>query len=360
MKIAHLDTGRSWRGGQGQVLSLLLGLRERGHELLLLAPPGPLLERARGAGLPVSEWRARGELDWAAAWSARRRLRRFHPQVAHLHTAHAHTLGVLAARAAGVPAVVVSRRVDFAVGRHPLSGLKYRLPVDRYLAISHGVEAVLLRAGIPAARISVVPSGIDLRASLPAGADLRALLGVPLEAPIVGTVAALAPHKDHATLARAAARVAPVRPDVHFAWVGEGECRPALERLLRELGLEGRVHLLGFRPDARALLSQFTLFALSSHLEGMCTSLLDAQALGIPVVATETGGIPEVVQDGISGVLVPPRNEEALAGALLALLAQPARRVELAEAAARSVTRFDIANTVTQTERIYQEVLAGR
>ena len=138
MRIAHLDTGREWRGGQAQVLLLARGLAARGHATLLLAPPGPLLERARAAGLEVQPWGARGEWDLGALLAARAALARFAPQVAHAHSAHAHALGVPAARMAGVPVVVVSRRVDFEVGGNPLSRIKYRMPVDAYLCNPEG------------------------------------------------------------------------------------------------------------------------------------------------------------------------------------------------------------------------------
>ena len=365
MRVAHLDTGRTWRGGQAQVLHLLRGLEARGHRCLLLAPRGPLLERARDAGIEVRPWRPLAEGDVAAVLRAAVTLRRFRADVAHCHSAHAHATGVPAARLAGVPAVVVSRRVDFAVARGAPSRLKYRLPVDRYLCISHGVMEVMRAGGVPAGRLALVPSGVELpgagaREEAAGAADLRALLGVAPEAPVVGTVAALAPHKDHATLLGAAAVVAAQRPDVQFAWVGEGECRAALERRRAELGLERRVHLLGFREDARGLLAQFTVFALSSHLEGLCTSLLDAQALGVPVVATAVGGVPDVVEDGRTGRLVPARDPEALARALLEALERPDERRRWAAAALESVRGFEVSRMVERTLAEYEAVLRER
>ena len=113
MNVVHLDTGREWRGGQAQVLLLLQGLRARGHESLLLAPPGPLLERARASGLATERWRPLSEWDLVAAWRARGAIRRFRAEIVHCHSAHAQPPGAIAARLAGVP-VVVSRRVDFA------------------------------------------------------------------------------------------------------------------------------------------------------------------------------------------------------------------------------------------------------
>jgi len=124
-------------------------------------------------------------------------------------------------------------------------------------------------------------------------------------------------------LLESARAVIAARPRAHFVWLGEGECRAALERRRAALGLESRVHLLGFQPQARALMRQFDVFVLSSYLEGLCTSLLDAQVLGVPIVATAVGGVPEVVRDGETGRLVHGLDAGALAAALIETLARP-------------------------------------
>ena len=131
MIVAHLDTGRSWRGGQGQVLLLMRGLRARGHETVLLAPPGPLAERTTAENLRWVRWISHGEFDLPAVFAATGALRALGPDIAHVHTAHAHALGVPAARMAGVPGVVVSRRVDFAVAtRDDKASVAVRLAFD--------------------------------------------------------------------------------------------------------------------------------------------------------------------------------------------------------------------------------------
>ena len=365
MRVAHLDTGRSWRGGQAQVALLLRGLGERGCENLLLAPSGPLLERARQAGFRTARWEAHGDWDVGALMSATRALARARPEVVHCHSAHAHALGVPAARLARVPAVVVSRRVDFGVARNPLSALKYRMPVDRYLCISRDVMRVMAESGVKRERLALVPSGIEFPSpeacvAEAAAPDLRSLIGAPPDARVVGTVAALAPHKNHHDLLVAALEVARRLPDVHFAWVGDGELRAALLGQRARLDLEKRVHLLGFRPDAPGLMRQFTVFALSSYLEGLCTSLLDAQIRRVPVVATRVGGVPELVEDGVSGRLVPPRDPGALARALVEALESAETRRVWAERAHASVQAFSAELMVERSLAEYRAVLEGR
>lgn len=358
-----MDTGREWRGGQGQVLLLMRELARRGHEQALLAPPAPLLERAAAAGLRVHAWASRGELDLGAMSRARALLGAFAPDVVHLHSAHAHALGVWPARAAGARAVVVSRRVDFKVRTNPVSRLKYALPVDRYFCISEGVRRAMLDSGVPAGRLALVPSGVDFEAvraeADPPVDDLRAKLGLQADTELVGTVASLAPHKNHALLLEAVPAVLAARPSVHFVWLGEGECRPALERRRAELGLESHVHLLGFEPRARAAMRQFDLFVLSSYLEGLCTSLLDAQVLGVPLVATAVGGIPEVIQDGVTGALVHALEPAPLAAAIGDALSHPERRAGWVVAARESVKAFGIAATADRSLEEYARILAG-
>ena len=364
MKVAHLDTGRTWRGGQAQALLLMRELEVRGHEQLLLAPPGPLLEKARATGFDARRWDSHGELDPWATWNARRALASVRPDVAHAHSAHAHALGVPAARWAGVPAVVVSRRVDFLVRTNPFSRWKYAMNVDRYLCISEGVRQAMLTSGVRDERLRIVPSGVDLEATRAAGAapapEIRELAGLPADAEVVGTVASLAPHKNHALLLDAASAVVRARPRAHFVWLGEGECRPALERQRSKLGLESRVHLLGFRSDAVALLRQFDLFVLSSYLEGLCTSLLDAQALGVPIVATAVGGVPEVVRDGDTGRLVHGLEPGPLAAAVVEALERADLRETWTRHALTGVEAFGISHTAERTLAAYREVLEVR
>jgi L-malate glycosyltransferase len=192
--------------------------------------------------------------------------------------------------------------------------------------VSEAIAAVFRKDRLPPEWVRVVHEGVPDRPPQPGGRDALRELGIPDGAPVVGNVAALTGHKDHATLLAAAARVATRAPDARFVIVGDGELREELEALSRRLGLERRCLFAGFRADLDRLIPAFTVFCLSSHMEGLGTSLLDAMAFGVPVVATAAGGIPEVVADGITGRVVPPRDADALAAALVDALDSPARR----------------------------------
>ena len=366
LKILHVDTAPTWRGGQAQVLGLIEGLAARGHEQWLAAPDGPLASKAAALAIPTRRFAPAGDLDLVAAVALADFARRIRPQVVHLHSARAHATGLLAAYACGAKSVV-ARRVDFEVGRGPLSALKYRLPVDCFVTVSRGIAEVLARGGIPGEKVTVIHSGIEVDA-LAARVDaaraegrakqLRASLGVPEAAPLVGAIAALAPHKDHRTLVEAAAIVLSKRPDARFVAAGEGPTEDAVHAQVHSRGLGDKFLLPGFVDDVPALLGALDLFVLSSYLEGLGTSVLDAQAAGVPVVATGVGGVPEMIQDCVNGRLVPPRDPATLATAILEALDDPAKARARAVKAQETVRAFDLARTIERTEALYRELLA--
>jgi glycosyltransferase involved in cell wall biosynthesis len=355
LRVLMVDSERTWRGGQAQVLLLMRGLAEAGVDVHLAAPAGgALFARTEGTRVVRHGW----EPDSVAAGARLRAvMARGAFDLVHSHASRAHGWAALAR--IGVrsrPIHVVSRRVDFAVGRSVWAVLKYRRGADAYIAISEGVRDVLVAGGIPSERVYLAHSGIDLdkfKRMRDAG-YLRDEFGVRDGERIVGSVAALAPHKAHADLLRAAAQVCARRPGVRFFLVGEGELRAELGRLAGELGIADAVVFTGFREDALELLSIFDVFVMSSYLEGLGTSIMDAQVLRVPVVATRAGGIPEIVEDGVSGLLVPPREPGLLADAILRMLNDDTLRDTCVRAAARRAAGYDYHTMVHKTLDVYR------
>ncbi|MHC4469412.1 MAG: glycosyltransferase [Planctomycetota bacterium] len=359
-----MDTERTWRGGEQQAYYLARGLAERGVEVLLLGQPGsPFVERSRDAGLEAAEVRMRGELDPVAVARIMGIVRRFRPDVVHMHTSHAHMLGVLACRASGIGRTIVSRRVDFSIHRNPLKTniLKYRFCVDRFIAISEGVRQVLVRDGVPAAKIEVVPSGVDLgELGKTLYRDYRDEFNIPPQAPVVGDVAHFGWHKAQEELVKACPILWEEMPEAFVLLVGDGECRPAVEEVAKEVGADERLIFTGHRKDARSLIRWFDLFVMCSVKEGLCTSILDAHFLGTPVVASRVGGIPEAVEHEVTGLLVPPRDPEALAQAILRMLRDREAAADLSRAGrARVEERFSVDAMVGGTLDVYRRTLAG-
>jgi len=353
VRILHVDTARGWRGGQNQVLLTAKGMERRGHEVMVACRTASALrDRARAADLDVQEVAFGGDLVPAPALALRGLVRRFRPDVVHLHDPHAAAAALLTA--SSTARLVASRRVDFAL-RGPLSRWKYRR-CRRVIAVSRAVARVLEAGGLSAAHVRVVYEGVPDRAPTAGGEDALRALGVPAGAPVVGNVAALTAHKDHATLLLAAAQVIARVPEVRFVIVGQGELESRLRTRAHELGLDGHVLFAGFRPDVDRLIPAFDVFCLSSHMEGLGTSLLDAMCYARAVVGTAAGGIPEAVEDGVTGRVVGPRQPDALAGALTEVLLDRGRRESMGAAGrARFLERFTADRMVEETLAVYAE-----
>jgi glycosyltransferase involved in cell wall biosynthesis len=361
----HVDTARTWRGGQNQVLLTVNGLRSIGERAALVAHPDGELRRRAAEGLELIPIAPRTEMDLSAAWKFSRLVKRLAPDVIHAHDPHgvamaslALSLGASAAAKGGAqPILVASRRVDFHLKGNSFSRWKYR-QVDCFIAASEAIRRMLVSDGVPEDRTVTVHEGIDVEHVVAAPAvNVHEAFFLPHGAPVVGNVAALVPHKGQRYLIEAAHLVVQQVPDARFVILGEGELREHLEKQVHEHHLEKHVFLPGFRTDVLGCIKGFDLFVMSSVTEGLGTSLLDAMAAARPIVATTAGGIPEIVDDGVNGLLVPPRDYHALADAIVrALQSQPLRQ-QMGEAGfARVNQRFTVERMVEQTAGVYRRL----
>jgi glycosyltransferase involved in cell wall biosynthesis len=362
MFVIHIDTAVTWRGGQNQALLTALGQQARGHRIIVVAHPDGELRRRASQAVETVPIGPHGEIDLAAAWQLSRLLKRWQPDVVHAHDPHAVALGGLAlslGRPASDPVLVAARRVDFHIRGNAFSHWKYR-QVTCFVAASHAIAEMLAEDGIARQRVVTIHEGIDIdRVQQAPTVNVHQEFWLPAGVPVVGNIAALVPHKGQKHLVDAAARVVRQVPDAHFLILGEGELRAPLERQVKELHLEKHVLLPGFRTDVLSLLKAFDVFVMSSVTEGLGTSVLDAMAAARPIVATRAGGIPEVVVDGETGLLVPIRDHEQLAGAIVRLLTDRDLRDRLARAAAARVrAAFSVDRMVDETLALY-ETLAG-
>ena len=353
----HVDTSLSWRGGQNQVLLTVLGLQARGHRTALVAQPnGELVRRATGCPDLISIASV-GEVDLPAAWRLSRTLKKLKPTIVQAHDAQGVAMVALAralVRLDPQPRFVVSRRVDFHIRRNIFSKWKYS-NVDRFLCASEAIRMMIIEDGVPPERTETVHEGIDLKlVEASPDLDLHKELQFPKGTLIVGNVAALVPHKGQQFLIEAAAKVISQLPNVRFVILGTGKLESELRTQIQRLRLEQHVLLAGFRSDVLSLQKGFDLFVLSSTTEGLGTTLLDAMALGRPIIATQTGGIPEVVVDTETGALVPPCDPKALATAIVNLLRDPSRRARFGTAArARVREQFSAEQMIQRTLEVY-------
>jgi glycosyltransferase involved in cell wall biosynthesis len=361
MVSLHVDTARTWRGGQNQVLLTVLGLRAQGHRAVLVAHPDGELARRAGEGHDLIRLTASHEVDLGAGWRLARVFRDLGPDVVHAHDPHAVAMSALALslmRRPPKPALVAARRVDFHLKNNSFSRWKYR-QVDRFIASSDAIRTMLVGDGIPEERVTTVREGVDIERilGLPTS-NVQAAFWLPTHVPIIGNIAALVAHKGQKYLIEAVVSVVQKVPEAHLVIFGEGELRQELEHQIHDRSLERHVLLAGFRADVLSLLKGLDLFVMSSVTEGLGTSLLDAMAASKAIVATRAGGIPEVVEHGVTGLLVPPRDSVALADAITRLVTDPALRERMGRAGlARARDLFSAERMVSATLAVYADVV---
>ena len=362
-RVVHATTQRGWRGGEQQLVWLHGRLAALGLEQRIVCPAGSELARraaADGAGVVPVAGRGMDPRFVAGLARAAKGV-----EVVHAHDAGAHAAAVIASAVLRAPwSVVVSRKVVFPIGRGPLTRWKYDHRSVRRIVCSSGAIAEVLRGAVrdPSERLRVVHDAIDPGrfASGRGSGRLRRELGVPDGVPLVGTVAAVATEKDPFTFVEVAARLLRAGRTLRFVWVGEGPLQAEAEARCRTLGVADRVVFTGFRADVPDLLPGLDLFLFTSRAEGLGTSLLDAQACGVPVVATKAGGIPEAVLDGETGLLAPPGEVDALAARVERLLDDSALRTRLVEAADRRVrSDFGLDALARGTLEVYREAISS-
>jgi glycosyltransferase involved in cell wall biosynthesis len=363
MFTLHIDTARTWRSGQHQVLLTVVGLRARGHRTVLVAHPEGELARRASEGHDLVRLAPAHEVDFAAAFRLARVVRDLSPDLIHAHDPHAVSMASMALSTIANecrPRLVISRRVDSHLKRNAFSRWKYK-QVDAAICSSNAIRGMVIEDGIPEDAAFTVHEGVQVERiqALPT-ADVCKELWLPPGSPTVGNIGALVAHKGQRYLVDAAPAIVRALPDTRILIFGEGQSRPALTRQIRQLGLEHRVSLVGFRPDILSLLKGLDLFVMSSVTEGLGTSILDAMAASKAVVGTTAGGIPEAVERGVTGLLVPPHNADALADAILRLLKDEPLRRRMGEAGLERVRRmFNADRMVDETLAVYERV-AGR
>lgn len=361
MKTLHINTEKTWRGGERQTLFLLDGLRDHDVEShLVCQPDSALFERAARAG--ISPWPVpmRGEADLPASLTIRRLLKQNDYDLVHSHTSHAHTLAFWAT--VGMPLVrLVTRRVEFSIFRNSFFGLnriKYRHMADAYIAISERIKKVMSADGVCEHMIHVVPSGVVPNPQISGADRLRAEFGVEENAPVLLSVAHLSAEKGHHDLLQAMAKLKDKHTAVRLFIVGDGQCRADLEAAAIKLGLHKQVIFTGFREDVGAFYDLAAGFVSSSTAEGLGSAVLDALAAGVPVVATAVGGVPEFIENGRTGILVPPADAGSLAGGIMDLLSHPGRVSEMTARARELVrSRFSVDTMVNGTLDVYRQLL---
>ena len=346
----HLSTATSWRGGENQIFLLCQGLHARGQRAIIVAPAGaPLMERATAAGLETHPLKIRGDWDLIGAWKLARYLKKLRPDILHLHDGHAILPGRWAARTLSKEAcsVLAHRRTSFTLK----SRRKFGGRISQIIAISQAAKEKVLEAGIEGDRIAVIHSGLEFKKSLPRDSaevhDFRARLGIQPQDLLVAHAAALTGEKRQRDLISAinSCNTNTLKgysennqkpgtvPRVHLVIAGSGPLEADLKSLAATLKAEPVIHFLGFCKDLSTLWSAADVVAFVSEAEGLCTALVEAQGAGLPALVTRAGGMVEVVDEGVTGRIVPIGGIEEMAAVLTEFARQSDLRIAMGRAA---------------------------
>jgi len=357
--IDHLGMG----GAQRQMIEVAKHLQAPKWQPIVISlstEKTTFANELRKAGVPVHCLAQHGALDIACLRHLTRLLRRIRPDIVHTWLFTADTYGRIAGAFAGIRRLICAMRntIDDMRWHHRLVS---RLLSARTAIITVNAEAIraglVRKEGISAKKIRTIYNGIQWKTE-PLGELSASNWPVPPRLPVIGMVARLSAQKDHQTLLEAALLVRASFPDAAWVLVGDGALRPAIEQKIGELGLRDRVWLLGERTDARELLSYMTVCVLATHYEGCSNVIMEAMAAAKPVVATGVGGNGELIVDGVTGLLVPPKDPRALADAVMALLRDPARGLRMGEQGqTRMREHFSMDACAAKTEALYQELL---
>lgn len=361
MKVLHVESGRHLYGGALQLAYLIEGLEQRGTECVLVCGRGSAIaDRLRRRVSRLFEISMAGDLDLGMIWRIRRIIKRERPDLVHLHSRRgADILGGLAARLAGVP-VVLSRRVDNPESLYVVRW-KYRL-YHKVITISEGIYQVLLREGVEADKLVCVRSAVSPDAYEHA-CDIgwfRETFGLDGAAMTLGVIAQLIPRKGHRFLLHGMPELLASYPSLRLLIFGKGPLEKQLRQQVAELGLNDAVTFAGFRTDLPRILPCLDLVVHPALMEGLGISLLQAAGAGVPIIAVNAGGMPEVVHDEINGLLAPAGDTGALIEAIGRLLSDRELRVRMGQAGRSLVeSKFSIDRMVEGNLQVYRDLLSG-
>lgn len=360
IKVLHVLTDTNI-GGAGRYLFNLLSSQDQDSFQIMVACPGggELEKQLRSKGVDIFTLKG-GESSTNLGHLEELRHIISREKIDIVHT-HASLAGRIAGKLSGCK-VVMTRHGLSSGGKGPVKRLitrsVSRLFTDRIIAISRAVKIDLIDSGVPADMITTIYNGIDLSKFANVKGTLREELSLGPDVPIVGIVARLVPEKGYEYAINAFYQVLKVFPSARLIIIGEGPLKESLKEMCKRLGIKDHVVFMGYRQDVENLEADFDVFVLPSISEGLGLALLEAMALGKPAVATETGGIPEIIKNKVNGLLVPPGNDKYLAEGIIEVLSDKKQAKNFGLAAQKTVfQKFSSTAMIEKTHKVYVDVL---
>ena len=376
MRVVHIIKVTRISGAERHLLMLLQGLREQGidaHFIILIQPDNPMddmIAEATQRGIPIQSVIIYRHYDLTVVWRIRAMLHELQPDIVHTHLIHADLYGWLGAKLAWVKTIIASRHNDDNFRYHPITRLVSRVMwwlTDGGIAISSAIKSFVVNVeGARADKVDVVRYGMDYcwipDAEIAAVYhSLRDELGLSQNTVILGMVNRLVEQKGIPYALQAFQVILSQFPDVHLVIAGDGDGATTLRKQADHLGISSNVHWLGWRSDAQALMGAFDVFLLPSLWEGFGLVLLEAMARRLPIVASSVSAIPEVVAHGENGLLIPPRDVDALVDAIQVLLHdRPLRKHMGLLGDDRLETVFHVQQMIQATISVYEKRIKPR
>ncbi|MDA8210272.1 MAG: glycosyltransferase [Clostridia bacterium] len=372
IKVLHVIGGGELGGAEMHILNLLTHMdRERFEVRLCCLFPEPFVQVARANGIATDAVVMRHKLNIGIVDNLMEIIRGHQIDIVHTHGVRANLVGRLAAKLAGIKHIVTTvhsvleqdypsffaRQVNRLMERITINS------VERFVTVSDLLKQDLVGHGIPAVKITTIYNGVNLAAFRQerVTGDVRKDLGIAPDVPVLGMIARFHPVKGHRFFLEAAKTISRVRPDCRFLLVGSGQYRSEVEAMVKQLGLREQVIFTGYREDIVDVLHSLDILVISSLSEGFGLTAIEAMAMKAPVVATRVGGLPEIIKDGNNGILVPPADGQAIAQAVLDLLADPEDSRAMAARAFEHVREnFSVEIMAKNTEQLYCSLMSRK
>lgn len=364
MRVLHIASEKTWRGGEQQIAYLIEELQRLGVENFVACRRGSAFEAyCQQQHIPHISLSFAKPLLPLAAQQLKSYINKEQVQLVHLHSSLAHTLGVLTHLMGAKAGLILSRRVEFSIGTNPLSTFKYNYSgIKRIICVAEGVRRQMASSIKDGSKCVTVHSGIDIEkiqlSINPQEQFLRKTYNIPQHLHLIGNVSALDKHKDYFTFLDTVKLLKEQGVQAKYFAIGSGTLEQEIKAYAAQLELLQDVIFTGFLKNAKQVLAELDLFLFTTIKEGLGSTVLDAFACHTPVVATNTGGIPEMVEDGVTGMLASVKDPKALADKCLQVLRNPALREQLVENASRKVMDFTKQQTALKTLAVYRQVLS--
>lgn len=361
MKILHISTAITWRGGEQQLTYLYEELQKQNIEQLIVCAHNSSLHTfCEKNNFNFFALTKRWNTDVFYAQQLSKTINTFNADIVHAHDAHAHTLALIAKSFFNAKAkLVVSRRVDFPVKNNMLSAWKYNSKhISKIICVSEAIENIMLQT-VSKNKLAVVHSGIDCSKFEKPTGILRKEFSLANDTLIIANVAALAPHKDYFTFLKTVKLLKEkYQLNAKYFAIGDGELKTTLLEETEKLNLKNDVIFTGFRNDINKIFSEIDILLFTSATEGLGTTVLDAFCCEVPVVATHAGGVSELVTHEKTGMLSPVKNAEQLAENVYQLVKNTTQKNTIVAKAKEKAALFSKQQTALKTLNIYKEVLS--